>query len=71
MNKGWEFRTLRMNTAGAHLDTESLDMELNELGKEGWELLTVSPILSGGETMFLVYHFRRSEERKQKAGFQP
>jgi hypothetical protein len=66
---GWEYCTLRMNTAGGHLDTERLDEELNELGQQDWELFTVSPVLSNGETMFLVFSFRRPGEPKRRAGF--
>ena len=65
----WEYHTLRINTAGGHLDTERLDAELNELGQDGWELLSVTPVDSAGETMFFVYHFRRGGEPKRRMGF--
>ncbi|MBI2432698.1 MAG: DUF4177 domain-containing protein [Candidatus Hydrogenedentes bacterium] len=66
---GWEYRTLRSNTAGGHLDFERLDEELNDLGKDGWELVSVTCIVCNGETMFLVHHFRRPGEPRRRAGF--
>lgn len=65
----WEYRTLRTNTAGSHLDLERLEEEINELGADGWELFSVTPVTSHTETMFLVHHFRRSGEPKRRAGF--
>lgn len=69
MSTTWSYQTIRVNTTGGHLNEESLDARLNALGEENWELVEVTPVLSGQETMFLLYTFRRPNESKQRAGF--
>ena len=39
----WEYRTIKLETKGMMggiLDTQSFDALLNQLGSEGWELVT-------------------------------
>lgn len=65
-----EYKTMRFNTAGGHLDLERLENELNALGEDGWELYCVTPILNASETICMVHHFRRAGEPRRRAGFQ-
>ena len=42
--KQWEYKTIKMQFEGFRkdrLDIEELDYELNKLGQEGWELVSL------------------------------
>ena len=71
MPDGWDYRTLEVNVTNGHVPEAILDEQLTELGREGWELLSVTPLVVDGMTVSLLHHFRRNEERTRKAGFQP
>ena len=65
----WEYRTLRFNTAGGHIDLERLEAEINALGGDGWELMSVTPVQVNSETMCIIHHFRRPAGPQRRAGF--
>jgi len=67
----WEYKTQTITLDNGQLDRQELDNLLNALGNDGWELLTVTPVLLEGRTESLVHHFRRTSEPKRRAGFQP
>ena len=41
--------------------TKSLSQQINRLGNEGWELVSVSPIDSNGSTTRLIFYFKRPQ----------
>ncbi len=65
----WEYKTLSVQVAPATLDNTDLDTLLAEQGKDGWELLAVTPILANGETQAILHHFRRVAEPERRVGF--
>ena len=66
---GWQYKTLPIKLDNGLLDDQELDKILNDLGGDGWELITVSTTLAEGRTDYLVYHFRRMGEPKRRVGF--
>jgi hypothetical protein len=71
MPDGWEYKTLSVNVTSGRVHDATLDEQLTELGREGWELVSVTPLVAEGKTTCLIHHLRRIEERARKAGFQP
>lgn len=71
MPEGWEYKTVSVNVSIGHIHDDSLDEKLTDLGREGWELVAVTPLSVEGKTSCLVHHFRRPEERQRRAGFAP
>ena len=67
----WEYRTVTFALDGDLPDGGAWDEQLKEIGKDGWELLAVSPVLNDGQTVGLVHHFRRVAEAERKMGFRP
>jgi hypothetical protein len=59
----YEYKTLFTDAKGAFggkVDKGGFKMELNELGKDGWELVsTVSSAQSYGSTRWLISIFKR------------
>lgn len=62
----WEYKTMSVD---AELDDEQIDAQLTPLGKDGWELLSVNPMMDDGSTTFFMYTFRRRAEKNRSAGF--
>ncbi|HEX8651769.1 MAG TPA: DUF4177 domain-containing protein [Pyrinomonadaceae bacterium] len=51
MLQKWEYRTLKLEEEGwlnRQVDFEFLDTKLNNLGKEGWELVNVIYVVNSG-----------------------
>jgi len=65
----WEYKTLSVKLDEGYLDDQNVDSVLEGLGREGWELVSVSPVVSGGSTTMLVHHFRRVPESRRSVGF--
>lgn len=65
----WEYKVVAINVKGGHVNEEEITESLNDLGAEGWELLSVSSILAEAHTTSMVHHFRRPSEHKRRAGF--
>ena len=60
----WEYRTLKLDTTkyvfGSDLDATKLDHFMNQLGEEGWELVTAFDTNVGsGQTKDVVAVFKR------------
>jgi len=59
----WEYKTIKLATrgfAGGKLDENQLDSYMNELGSQGWELVTGFDTNKGyGETRDVVVIFKR------------
>ena len=59
----WEYKTIKLATAGflgGKFDAEQLDLYMNELGAQGWELVTgFDTNKSYGETRDVVAIFKR------------
>jgi hypothetical protein len=67
----WEYKTLSKEIDRGLINCIDLDKRLNELGEEGWELLSVTPVHYDSVTKSVVHHFRRAKGDKQPAGFRP
>ena len=65
----WEYRTLKLHAQqgwGGEFDEQAFDRMLNELGEQGWELVsTLDTNLGGGGTRYLVAVFKRPRETSQ------
>jgi hypothetical protein len=59
----WDYKTIHMETGGRvspKLDLARLESQLNELGREGWELVgVVGTNDQGGKTHAVVAIFKR------------
>ena len=59
----WEYQTLRIKVAGmtgVKLRSDELNADLAAYGADGWELVSVAPIMGGaGVTSELVAFFKR------------
>ena len=59
----WEYKTVKLATTGflgGKFDAEQLDRYMNELGSQGWELVTgFDTNKSYGETRDVVVIFKR------------
>jgi hypothetical protein len=53
-NVRWEYRSFN----GSRINQPAID-ELNDLGKEGWELIAVSVVAQGNLSGSLVYYLKR------------
>lgn len=56
----WEYETLRVPRGETHKESADPKAELNELGAEGWELVTTVEYVGGG-TKFILFK-RPAEE---------
>lgn len=63
MRTQWEYTTIRFDTLGflrPKLDPTAFDAELNRLGQDGWELVSMMDLnLGNGVTFSLVATFKR------------
>lgn len=50
----WEYRVLSVGSVWRRLREEELEAVLNELGAEGWEVITISSQDSGGGKVRVV-----------------
>lgn len=60
----WEYRTLKMDVdryvSGPHIDVHHVSRNLNHMGGEGWELVSMIDVNAGeGRTCDLVAVFKR------------
>jgi len=53
---GWQHLALN---AGTSTKDSDLARKINELGRKGWELVTVTPISKNGTTGTLIYFFKK------------
>lgn len=67
--QGWEYKTLQTAVKSGRFDPDALDDVLNRFGSDGWELVSVSTVLQGGETVSIVHHLRRHGEPSRRMGF--
>lgn len=62
----WEYKTLKILThglLGGQIREEDLEIELNELGEEGWEVVScVNTNQSGGTSLSVVVVMKRPKE---------
>jgi hypothetical protein len=66
MQQTWEYMTVKVETKGFRggiLDTTEFDVELNRLGREGWELVaTFDTNMANGASREAVAVFKRPRE---------
>lgn len=59
----WEYKSVSIATEGwmgGILKTEEFDQMLNQMGQEGWELVTIFDTnLSNGATRYVIATFKR------------
>lgn len=62
----WEYKTLKILTHGlfgGQISEEDLEIQLNELGEEGWEVVScVNTNQSGGTSLSVVVVMKRPKE---------
>jgi hypothetical protein len=62
----WEYKVVEFDARGALgglIDQEKMELKLNELGREGWELVTSYSTQQGyGSSRKLVYTFKRESQ---------
>ena len=58
----WEYKVLKVEKSFfGTKDKEDPAVRLNELGKEGWELVSVIPLESGGSTAGMQLFLKRKD----------
>jgi len=60
--KRFEYKTLKIEPKGfwgTTLDAEEIDKILNELGRQGWEMITMQDLAVGGSSWTFHYTFKR------------
>ena len=62
----WEYKVIEFDARGAMgglIDQEKMELKLNELGKDGWELVTSYSTNQGyGSSRKLVYTLKRESQ---------
>jgi hypothetical protein len=64
MTTRWEYRTLKIPTkvpmlVDVEFNAEQFDRVLNELGSQGWELVSVSSLHREGATRYVMATLKR------------
>ncbi len=54
--RSWQHLALMQKNSGPESE---LGAQINRLGREGWELVCVTPFVEDGTTMRTVYYFKR------------
>jgi len=65
----WEYKTVTVPLFNGKIKDREVDDHLAPVGAEGWELIAVSPVHYDKETLSLIHHFRRLQEKQRTAGF--
>lgn len=58
----WEYKTIKLATTGfvgGKLDEKKLDEYMNQLGEQGWELVSGFSTIGSGNTRDVVVVFKR------------
>ncbi|MBT5613124.1 MAG: DUF4177 domain-containing protein [Lentisphaerae bacterium] len=60
----WEYRTIKIDAkgwfVGGKVDEQSLDQSMNDLGRDGWELVTaLDTNTEGGASRHILAIFKR------------
>ncbi|HAE69912.1 MULTISPECIES: DUF4177 domain-containing protein [Sphingobacterium] len=64
MMKRFEYKTLKIEPKGfwgTKLDPEKIDEILNDLGNQGWELVTMQDLEVNGNSWSFHYTFKREK----------
>lgn len=64
MMKRFEYKTLKIEPKGfwgTKLDPEKIDEILNDLGNQGWELVTMQDLEVNGNSWYFHYTFKREK----------
>ena len=59
----WEYKTIKVKATGfigGEVETEDIEAKLNNLGRDGWELVSSFPTAaSNGYTRYVLFVFKR------------
>ena len=59
----WEYETIKFAATGwfvgGNLDDGGIKIQLNELGQNGWELVSMVSTMGGGSTKYVVAVLKR------------
>ena len=62
----WEYQTIQLEARGIMggiIDIETFQSDLNELGRDGWELVTCFDTnMSQGQTRYVIGIFKRKRQ---------
>ncbi|MCE5171626.1 DUF4177 domain-containing protein [Paenibacillus profundus] len=61
----WEYKTLKIKTGGflgGKVDEKSFEDELNQLGMDGWELVSCFDTSLSGQTTDVISVFKRRKK---------
>ena len=62
----WEYKTIKVETtgfAGGKLDEQDLEFQMNQLGEQGWELVTAFDTNQNqGASRYVVTLFKRQRQ---------
>ena len=64
----WEYKTITVTLFECRLKDKDLDANFQAIGKEGWELVAVTPIHSKDETISLIHSFKRLGDGEPASG---
>ena len=60
----WEYKTIKLSTTGfigGKLDETKLDDHMNQLGEQGWELVSAFSTMGNSSTRDVVAVFKRQK----------
>jgi hypothetical protein len=65
MTRGWDYKTMKLTADGSWLggkiDETKLEARLNELGRDGWELISAFDTnMAQGQTRDVIAIFKRA-----------
>lgn len=56
-----QWQHLALTHEGANIQVQPLSSQIVRLGNDGWELVTVSTVVEGGETKATIFFFKKPQ----------
>ena len=61
----WEYKVVEFDTYGVMgglVNTEEVEKQINELGKDGWELVAAYSTVGSTSSRKVIYNFKRESQ---------